>query len=291
MGISKRHHYIPQFLIKRFADNDGKLFLYNKETGRFAKARQSTKSVFFEMNRNTIELDGIPYDYLEQLYASMDTKFADVVTDLMDNRSTSVENIASMLILVSSLKWRLPANDDDFDSAVEALPYEKLPFEIKVKKDDGSDHTEAINHIVNSELFKQSKRIIFPFLPFYEGKDISPPKMLKAFHNSYVNYHDNYISILGDCPLIEDVNSSVTDYDNFILPISSNDTYICSDNGNQKVTSPLFYFNQDLAVFHQSEKYVVCKDRTHLEKVIQMYGIMQESNQADQIIKHIFKMT
>lgn len=291
MDISKRHHYIPQFLIKRFAAEDGKLFLYNKETGRFAKERQSSKSVFFEMNRNTIELDGIPYDYLEQLYASMDTKFADAVKDLIDNRSMSVENIASMLILVSSLKWRLPSNDQDFESATDALPYEKLPLEIKVKKDDGSDHSKAIEHIVNSELFKQSKRMIFPFLPFYEGKEISPEKMMKAFHNSYVNYHNNYTSILGDCPLIEDATSSVTNYGNFILPISSHDTYICSDNGNQKVASPLFYFNQDLAVFHQSEKYIVCRDKAQLEKVIKMYDMMQADNQADQIIRYIFKLT
>ena len=53
MSISKRHHYIPQFLIKRFADTDKMLYLYDKEKSAFAKEKRSPKSVFFEMNRNT----------------------------------------------------------------------------------------------------------------------------------------------------------------------------------------------------------------------------------------------
>jgi hypothetical protein len=53
----------------------------------------------------------------------------------------SPENVTSMLVLASSLKWRLPVNDKEFDTAVTANPYAKLPFEINLKNEDGTDHT------------------------------------------------------------------------------------------------------------------------------------------------------
>lgn len=40
MGISRRHHYIPQFLIKKFADSDNMLYLYDKEKKNLCKGKE-----------------------------------------------------------------------------------------------------------------------------------------------------------------------------------------------------------------------------------------------------------
>ncbi len=291
MNISKRHHYIPQFLIKRFADKDGMLFLYDKEKKAFAKERRSSKSVFFEMNRNTVDTGGAPHDNMERLYAELDAKFSGTIKDIVENHNMSEENIASMLVLASSLKWRLPINDKDFEKTAKALSYADLPINISIKNEDGSDHTEALKHITNSELFNQSKRVIFPFLPFYNGKDISEEKLISAYLNSYVNANDRIISILGDAPLIEDQNSTVNDFGNFILPIGNHETFICSDFGTKKVTNVAFFVNKDLAVFHQSKKYVICKDKAHLEQIIGVYDTLTADGNLNQIMDHIFKFT
>ena len=71
MGISRRHHYIPQFLIKKFADSDNMLYLYDKEKKTFAKEKRSPKSIFFEMNRNILDFGGTANDNLEKLYACL----------------------------------------------------------------------------------------------------------------------------------------------------------------------------------------------------------------------------
>jgi hypothetical protein len=291
MAISKRHHYIPQFLIKQFTDNDGMMYLYDKQEKRFAKERRSSKSVFFQMNRNAVNIQGVSYDNMEQLYAQLDSKFALALKDILENHNMSPENVTSMLILASSLKWRLPINDKEFDKATTTNPYADLPFEIKVKNEDGTDHTEALQHLINSELFRESMRVVFPFLPFYLNKDISEEKTTNAYLSSYVNHNERIISILGDSPLIEDKNSSLNDFGNFILPISNHDTFICSNMGDKKVTNIAFFVNKDLAVFHQSQKYIVCKDKAHLEQIIQAYDFLSAQGKLNQIMDHIFKFT
>ena len=54
---SKRHHYIPKFLIKEFTDEQGLLYIYDKIKDKFLTNKRSPKSIFFENDRNTIVYD------------------------------------------------------------------------------------------------------------------------------------------------------------------------------------------------------------------------------------------
>ncbi|MDX8574604.1 MULTISPECIES: DUF4238 domain-containing protein [Elizabethkingia] len=291
MGISKRHHYIPQFLIKRFADEDNMLYLYDKEKGTFAKEKRSPKSVFFEMNRNTLDFGGTLNDNLEKLYAELDEKFSRDLNEIIKSENISEEGLMSLLIMVSSLKWRLPVNDKLFDEKDNHYTYDKLPISIKVINDDGSQNKEAIEHLLNSEIFSRTKRLIFPFLPFYENAEITPDKLLKLHQNSYINTNDKITSILGDSPLIESNSSDIEDFGNFILPLGNKETFICNDSGDKKVSSIAFYLNKDLAMYHQAKKYVVCRDKNHLVSIINTYHTLQDAGQVNLIHEHIFKFT
>ncbi|MFC4686967.1 DUF4238 domain-containing protein [Epilithonimonas pallida] len=289
MAISKRHHYIPQFLIKRFADEDNMLYIYDKEKSSFAKARRSPKSVFFEMNRNTWHFGGTPNDSLEKLYAELDEMFSEHLTEITRTGIVTEEGLTSLLIMASSMKWRLPANDRLFDIKDKEYPYEKLPVNITIKKDDGTDHTEAMGYLINSKFFRKTKRLIFPFLPFYENLDISEEKLLRIHNNSYVNSNANIISILGDVPLIESDSNKLDDFGNFILPLGNSETFICSDSQEKYVKNVAFYLNKDLAMFHQAQKYVVCKDKEYLQTIIETYKHLQNQGQTEMINRYIFQ--
>lgn len=291
MSISKRHHYVPQFLIRRFADAEGMLYLYNKETGTFAKEKRSTKAVFFDMNRNTVKMGGVENDSMEKLYAVLDERFADTLKDILNNGNLSVGNVGSMLIFASTLKWRVMANDGKFDEADQRLGYEDLPITIKVSKENQVQNEEAIQNLVNSDLFRMSKRVILPFLPFYGDEGLSENKLLKAHNRSYFHNNEKVISILGDSPIIEDKNVSDHDFGNFIFPVGNHDTFICSDRGNQQVNHYAFYVNKDLAMFHQAEKYVVCSNKEHLEQIIQAYNFLAAGGNLNQITDFIFSFT
>ncbi|MBL7867202.1 MAG: DUF4238 domain-containing protein [Flavobacterium lindanitolerans] len=289
MTLSKRHHYIPQFLIKRFADEDNMLYLYDKEKGAFAKERRSPKSVFFELNRNTWYFNGMPNDNMEKLYAELDEKFSKDLVEITRTGIITEEALISILVMASSMKWRLPANDNLFDTKDKEYPYDKLPVNIVIKKEDGSDHKEALEHLTNSELFKQTKKLIFPFLPFYDNLDISEEKLLRIHRNSYINTNPNIKSILGDSPLIESNNDNLEDFGNFILPLSSNETFICNDSQSKSIQNIAFYLNKDLAMFHQAKKYIVCNDKEYLQQIIDAYNQLQANDQIDLINRYLFR--
>lgn len=291
MSISKRHHYIPQFLIRWFADTEGMLYLYDKEKGTFAKEKRSTKAVFFDMNRNTVDMGGIPNDSMEKLYAVLDERFAGTLKDILENRNLSVENIGSMLIFASSLKWRVKPNDEKFNEADERFGHGELPITIKVIGENDEPNEEAVNHLLNSDLFKMSKRVILPFLPVYDAEGFSEEKLLKAYHSSYVHNNDKVISVLGDSPIIEDTNATDDNFGNFIFPIGNHDTFICSDKGDQLVNHYAFYVNKDLAMFHQAEQYVVCSNKEHLEQIIEAHKVLSDSGNLNQIMDNIFSFT
>ncbi|MBU8882192.1 DUF4238 domain-containing protein [Kaistella sp. DKR-2] len=290
MTLSKRHHYIPQFLIKRFADEDNMLYLYDKEKGAFAKERRSPKSVFFEMNRNTWYFDGMPNDNMEKLYAELDEKFSKDLVEITRTGIITEEALTSILVMASSMKWRLPANDNLFDTKDMEYPYDKLPVNIVIKKEDGSDHKEALDYLLNSELFRHTKKLIFPFLPFYDNLNISEEKLLRVHNNSYVNSNPNIKSILGDAPLIESDSNNLDDFGNFILPLGSNDTFICNNSQAKRVQHIGFYVNKDLAMFHQAQKYVVCKDKEHLQSIIDAYAHLQTIGQTEMINRYVFRL-
>src|SRR3954469_14980818 len=56
MKLSWRHHYIPQFYLRNFTNEQGFFYLFNKEKNIIERNAKSPESYFFERNRNTFTL-------------------------------------------------------------------------------------------------------------------------------------------------------------------------------------------------------------------------------------------
>jgi len=54
--ISKRHHYIPEYYIDGFTDNNGFLCIYDKQKNKIIRNLRPPKSIFFEENLNSISV-------------------------------------------------------------------------------------------------------------------------------------------------------------------------------------------------------------------------------------------
>lgn len=282
MANSHRHHYIPKFLIKNFVDDKGFLHVYNKENKRIV-SNQSPKAVFFELNRNLIDIQGVKTDNLERAYADIDNLFAASLDRILRNKTVTPEDLTSILVLATTTKWRIPSKDNDFNKVKEEVGYDDLPIKITIKDENGEDHKDALEDIVKSEVFKESKRLILPFLPFYEEE-----KLMGSLFNSFINTNDNIISVIGDCPIIERTNDDIHVLEDFIFPLSNTDTFICKKGHKGKLTNALFHIHRDLAIFHLSQKYVACKDKAHLENLAKVYDQLEKDSKTHLIITHLF---
>jgi hypothetical protein len=285
MQVSRRHHYIPQFLIKNFADEDGLLYLFDKQTDRIAKQRQSPKSIFFEMDRNTVLFNGQPKDHLESLYAAFDDKAAIDLQNVLLSRKASPEEVVSIVALASSLKWRIPASDPQFGHLKEELSLADLKAEIRPIDQAKPVDENALKQLVATDAIKEAKRILLSLLPLFDEN-----KLTDIHASWFIHSHTDsrFPSVIGDCPLLERPNADYSKLGDFIFPLSSTDTFIYKHGAQKQIKSPIFPIQKDLATLHYSARYVACKSKTHLESIMQMYSVLQSQNQVGQLTKLLF---
>lgn len=285
MQQSHRHHYVPQFLIKNFADEDGLLFLFDKQTGRIAKHRQSPKAIFFEMDRNTVLFNGQPTDHLESLYAALDDKAAADLQNVLLSRKASPEEVVSIVALANSLKWRIPASDPQFDLLKEELSLADLNAEIRPIDQAKPVDQNALSELVASDAIKESKRILLPLLPLFDED-----KLTDIHASWFIHSHDGerFPSVIGDCPMLEKPNADHSKLEDFIFPLSSADTFVYKNKAQKQIKSPIFTIQKDLATLHYSARFVACKSKTHLENTVNMYSALQAQQQVEQLTRFLF---
>lgn len=273
--LSKRHHYIPRFLIKNFGNSENKLWVYNKMEKRFLKTPQSPKAIFFEMNRNTFDINGNPGDNIEKIYADVDDLLAKTLDKILSTHVMTGKEQSLMIFLVSLMKWRIPKADILFGKLSMDIPIEDLGIAFRPVDPSMNADVESINKIYDLDVVKELKRLLLSVQPLLRQDNFD-----ETHKSCFIMTHDQIPALLGDCPLIETPNTGFENLENFIFPLSSTDTLICKKGSQQFITSPIFFFQKDLAIFHLSEKYVACKSRDHLKKIINTYYVLENEGKA-----------
>jgi hypothetical protein len=283
MNPSKKHHYIPEFLIKNFCDTDGLIYVYDKSVDRFI-GKKSPASVFYELHRNTMDIGGNKSDAFEQLYSALDGRLGGALQRVTTTKPITPEDFMSMLLLASTLKWRVPVNDDTFNNLKETVSYDDLPVMLRHKESKVMAEKEIYDKITGTEVFRELKRVVFPVLPF-----LNEAKLQNLYENSFVNTsHEKILSILGDCPIIEKPYTDIYGMESFLFPLSSHDTLIYK-NGTKKAISDIsFFLLRDVATFHLSQKYVGCRNKEHLESIIKLYQHMVREKAINLALEHLF---
>ncbi len=284
---SHRHHYIPEFLIKNFTNENGQVHVYDKLTERIAKTQQSPKSVFFEYDRNTTTSHGKELVHLEQLYGMLDNLFAADLTSVLTTRSSTPENIVSIILLAANLKWRVPARDEEFNILKETkIP--ELQMRITVLDENRQHLQGAVEYLQTTELFKQVQRVTLGMLPLMQDEETK-----LAMHNdSFIYAQSSQLppALISDCPIIEKPNADYTKLENFIFPLSSNETFIYKTNSGKDIKSIDFFRQKDLAVFHAATRYVACQSRDQLENIADQYQVLKQTNQHGRCQDLIFDL-
>ncbi len=265
--LSRRHHFVPQFVIKHFCNEKGFVYVYDKQTGKIEE--RFPKQIFFAWDRNTTEINGTKIDGLEKIYSELDSQFSPMYNRIVQDTKPSDDDIVQLLIFIQSTMWRLPANDGAFEKAANDLSLEDLQVDIRIKANSNeTPDPKIIEEIKSSPSFKQAKRLMLPVLPL-KDEDHMLGVITKYFinHNSYPKP-----ALLGDMPFI--IKSlEIGEFSEIIFPMSSTSTFIYKKTAVQKqVAKVLFYMNRDLVMFHQAQRYIACADKSYLETIAGIYN-------------------
>lgn len=84
-SFSKRHHYIPQFILRNFADDESYLHCIAKHSPEHKYFRTTPKNVFLETNLYTeFSEDGTRSTQAETKLSQIEGKFSEVITKIVE---------------------------------------------------------------------------------------------------------------------------------------------------------------------------------------------------------------
>lgn len=139
----KKHHYVPQFILRRFTDEDGMLHVFHKGRSDRRIFKGDPSNVFHERDLNTYSLpDGSKVWELEEALAQLEGQVEPIVEQIIERArrrrrsDLSVEQFALWCNFVYFQHKRPPKSFDDvgavraFDTDAEAYAhslFERFP--------------------------------------------------------------------------------------------------------------------------------------------------------------------
>lgn len=265
--ISKRHHYIPQFLISGFTENN-KVFLYDKLKNKILDKSFSPKSIFFENHRNTIKINSIIQSSIieDKLYSEIDTKCSRVIrkyqeSNLNDLKFTN-EEIALILFFQVSLFWRIPRTDETYEDIIN-----RTDFKINGVMNENIKSNPEIRKLTRSSLFLHH---------------LSEMKNNGKVKNKFNNIHEfqNQLLIIGDYPFI--IRNDMTSFSEFndsdiLFAISSTRIHSSTTKLNLQLSDCSALHYNALIILH-SVRYVAASNRELLQQSIDLFRTMTPHN-------------
>jgi hypothetical protein len=278
-NLSRRHHYIPQCLIRRFAGSDHYLFVYDKQ--KKALSRKSPKSIFFEMNRNTFDYHGAVVDNVESFYGDFDNSFGKHLNDILNNLTLNAKKQTFLIFMANFLKWRVPASDAEFSYLKKQFSYTDLGLQFQY----ADDSNELVSPSENSEISHEFKRMLFAFQLIRDQ-----PGLKAIYRDCFMLSVENYPGLIGDCAIVESKESTGEQMNNFLFPLSSKETFIYKKGASKSLNMEPFYICKDIAILASADRYVGCADRQHLELIIKKHQILVDHGKLDALERQLFNM-
>lgn len=257
---SAKHHYIPRFLSNGFTNAEGLLFIYDKEKDKINRNPRSTRSIFYEEDRNTIEIsDYIKSSIIEDFYSKIDNNASKILKVFQNERLNNIEfttdNISQLLYFLITLFWRIPKSDF---AAQDLLDRAEIIGE-------GIDP----EFIRNNPAFRKIKRFGIAKHHIDEIKKYG----LKG--KRFINIHqsDKEIYVIGDYPILFRRNHSLfkefNDID-ILFAVSSKRMY-SSTMGKIENLTDANSLRYNAAIIEQSIRYIGCCSYEVLKYSVEFY--------------------
>lgn len=281
---SHRHHYIPRFLIDKFCNDKGLLWVYDKLAGQIQKKPKSSKQIFYEWDRNIVPINGTISDKIERIYSEIDNKEALVLNRILSREKMGGADLTWLIYLAAQIKWRVPHMDNSWDQVVDDLSLRDMGLLLRPLSLSQTKDTDITKQIENLEIVGLLKRMLLAIQPLLEENALND-----LHKNCYLMTQNPNPALIGDNPLIETPNTDYRTLGDFIFPLSSNHTLICKRGCNK--TFPIdniFYIQKDLSILHIADRYVGCKDLDYLRETIATYNQIKAKKKEEGLLKYIF---
>jgi len=286
MGLSQRHHYLPEVYLKGFTGDDGKLSVYDVQKKELRHGRFSPKQIFYEWDRNTFIVNGSKTDFLEEIYKDIDQKVTPVLKKIQGYSSDQdlyPIDYFNLIFFLGVTYWRIPSTDKAIIDFVKTSERKDLFLKIFDTTSENEVPKDVFNKIVNDVAFIESYRIPKVIIDYLRSNSI---RLLENWKTTY-SESPPYLHLVGDNPILtfNDIFDNIFETET-IFPISSS-KYLWHMNGEfPKLIPPELTMTIDQLIFLQSEKYVCGPNPEYLSAIVDLSNKKDYNENIIKYLKH-----
>jgi len=280
-----KHHYLPQFYLKGFTNEDGQFMIYLVKEGIFKKNGKffSPASHFFLPDDNIILTDGVRDDYLEELYSGMESRYARILEKINavdQGFGLDQQDVVLLNYFAGELFWRVPSQRNIINTATDLHQLNQLGVVVIDKKTmrqiDPDKFAEAVK--ADPSYFQRLRNVI-PATTYWNLKDCTWPATVKTFPGTFP-------PICGDNPVILRHPEKADPFlDDLIFPLAPNKV-LFRIQGIKEIFAPNIKFYIDMLQLMQAKEYVCCVDKEYLLGLKEAF--QQNFRSVEELRKFIF---
>ncbi len=287
MTTSKRHHYLPQFYLNGFTNNQGEFYVFDKKAEEIRKSTPINS--FFENHRNTGTVKDKKSTLLEDIYAHFDSITAiqldKVKKATVDNFTLEPEILHRIRMFIAQIYWRVPESDNEVEKLINELSFSDTGFDIKDKVSGKSVATKELQEqLKNVDLFRKIYRIFIPLISTHE-------KYKRTDHENWrVYFRGNKLQLTSDNPLIIE---KFVDFGSLngelFFPLCSDKVLVHTTRPKPKNLPSFFLLHLDMLIIQQATRFVCCSDRFYLDYLINnLYSFSKNYDFIDKMKESVF---
>ena len=271
---SSRHHYIPQFLIEGFTNENGVVYVYDKKRNKILNKPKSPKAIFFETDRNSINLPENEQSSIieDVLFQEVDNVGSKIVKYFQNTELSKVEfnydNSAHFLFFLITLFWRIPLTDFTTNELIEQAN------KSTISKDD-----------------IDIKKVLRPGIILHTINEIkNSSNSGKKFYN--LHQTSEKILVLGDNPLLYRKKTdkfSEFGKEDFLVALTSNRIY-SSTKESLGILPTYNAVKYNVSVINQSLRYVCCGNLDFLQRSVKLYNEYKKNGLTYNLAESTFEI-
>ena len=280
------HHYLPQFYLRGFTNEQGKFLIYSIAKGNFKGGGKwfSPASHFFLPDDNFAPTDGWADDYLEAIYSANESRYARIIEKIKavdQGFGLDDEDVIWLNYFAGELFWRVPAQRELIKTATSLNQLNQLGVAVidrrTMRQVDAKQHEQWVK---GDPFYFKRLRNVLPATNYWTLLDCKWP--CRA-----VTFPDPFPAICSDNPVIlRHPEKADAFLDDLIFPLAPNKVFF-RIKGMRKIFAPNIKFYIDMLMVLQAKEYVCSIDQDYIPWLMAVYE--ENFRSADHVREFIFE--
>lgn len=265
-----KHHYLPQFYLRGFTNEQGRFMIYLVKEQRFKQNGKlfTPASHFFSPDDNTVLTDGVRDDYLETLYSGNETRYARILEKIRSvdqGFGLDKQQVVWLNYFAGELFWRVPSQRPVINATTDLHRLNQLGVAVIDKKTLLQVDPEQFSEWVKADpSYFQRLRNVLPATNYWNLLDCDWPCTVKTFT-------DPFPAICSDNPVIlRHPEKADAFLDDLIFPLATNKVFF-RIREMREIFAPNIKFYIDMLLLLQAKEYVCCTDQDYVQQLIAVF--------------------